>query len=114
MKKRIRILAILMAALMLSMSLSACSKATKDDVVGTWAGAWKYEGKTIGVGFVLKSNGQYTKSVLTNGKVTSTTTGTWELDGNKVILHNKDKSMTEYKYKGGKLYNADHEFTKSK
>ena len=114
MKKTFRILAVLMVALTLALSLSACKKATKEDVVGTWAGAWMSEGKRIGVGFVLKADGQYTKSVLTNGKVTSTTTGKWELKGNEVILHNKDKSTTHYEYKNGKLYNAGHELTRSK
>ena len=81
--------------LALCLSLVACS-VSKEDVVGTWTGSWTYNGNSYVEAIVLSEN------------------GTYEISGRRVELHpNGEKGhTTPYEYKGGKLVNNDHEFTK--
>lgn len=112
MKRSLKTILVLLLALLMALSLTACVSGKK--LVGTWSGAWIYEGNTIACGFVLSENKSYAETTLKNGEVSSMNTGRWEVKGNKLILHHSESGITEYTYKGGKLYNNNHEFTKKK
>ena len=94
-------------------SLCACS-ITKEKAVGTWSGSYVYNGNQFTSAFVLSADGTYSQATYKNGRLSSAETGTYEVKGGKVILHeNGDMtSSTEYEYKNGKLVNNGHEFTK--
>lgn len=114
MKTRInKIIALVLAAMMCCVLLSACG-ISESDAVGTWSGTYVYDGNNFAVAFILSADGEYSKATVKNGEVSSTETGVWEIDGGKVVLH-KDGNFgvsTEYKFKGGALVNNDHEFYK--
>jgi len=99
--------------LALCLSLVACS-VSKEDVVGTWTGSWTYNGNSYVEAIVLSENGTYASAMYKNGSYYKTETGTYEISGRRVELHpNGEKGhTTPYEYKGGKLVNNDHEFTK--
>ena len=102
----------LILLVVLCLSLAACT-ASKDDLVGTWSGSWEYEGNLFVETFTLTENGTYTSTLYKNGNLNKTESGTYEIDGNTVDLHpTGEGSWTSYDYKGGKLINNDHEFTK--
>lgn len=97
----------------LCLSLVACAP-SKEKLVGTWSGSWTYNGNEFTRTFVLESDGTYTEVMYKNGEYYKTETGTYEIRGRNVDLHpNGDKNQsTPHKYRGGKLYNADHAFVK--
>lgn len=107
-----RLISIILVCI-LCLSLCACG-ISEDEAVGTWSGAYEYNGNDFATAFTLEENGDYIKITFKNGSLSSSETGTWEVKGGKVILHeggNKGVS-TEYKYKGEALVNNKHEFTK--
>ena len=100
--------------LTLCLSLCACGGISKEEAVGTWSGAYVYNGNQFARSFVLSEDGKYTEVTMKNGSLSSTETGTYEIKGGKVILHESgDESIsTVYEYKNGKPVNNDHEFSK--
>lgn len=103
----------LILALVLCLSLCACSP-SKEDLVGTWSGSWTYKDNQFEETIVLKDDGTYKSAMYKNGKHHESESGTYEINGRTVELHpNGDEGCTTpYKYKGGKLVNNDHEFFK--
>lgn len=73
-----------------------------------------YNGSSFSCAFVLSADGTYAEATYKDGSLSSTETGTYEVKGSKVILHENGNmgTSTVYKYKGGKLVNNGHEFTK--
>lgn len=95
------------------LGLCACG-ISEDEAVGTWVGSYTYEGNQFTSSFVLTDDKTYVKVTMKDGALSSTENGTYEIKGNKVILH-KDGNMgisITYKYKRGNLVNNDHKFSK--
>lgn len=116
MKTMTRSISLCLVVALLAVMLVACG-VSEEDMVGTWSGAYVYEGNNFGVGMVFNSDGTYAKVVLKNGQMSSSESGEYEVKGNKVILYDSDSltyhgSFTEYKYKNGTLENNGHYFTK--
>ena len=111
--KKMRSLMALVLIGVLCISLCACG-ISKAKAVGTWSGSYVYNGNTFSVSFVLTENGTYSKATYKNGEFYETETGTWEIKGSKVLLHENGNlgGSTPYKYKNGALVNNDHEFYK--
>lgn len=112
MKKVKSIVAVVMVCA-LCLSLCACGLSEKG-VAGTWSGEYDYNGNHFARVFVLDGNGNYTEVTQKNGEFYDSETGTYEIKGGKLLLHeNGDtNTSTPYKYKFGKLVNNDHEFVK--
>lgn len=110
---KILVAAMLICAVCLSLCACGISKA---EAVGTWSGSYVYNGNLFSRAFVLAADGTYSEATYKNGSFSDSEIGTYEVKGGKVILH-EDGNMgvaTEYKYKGGKLVNNGHEFSKTK
>lgn len=107
-----KVVSLLMLAV-LTLSLMGCTVA-KEDVVGTWAGTWEYNGNSFAKAFVLSEDNTYEAVFYKNGDFHEAETGIYEIDGRTVTLYpNGDKDMgTPYDYENGNLVNADHAFTK--
>lgn len=73
-----------------------------------------FNGSSFSCAFVLSADGTYAEATYKDGSLSSTESGTYEVKSNKVILHENGNmgTSTVYKYKGGKLVNNGHEFTK--
>lgn len=103
----------LLLALVMVLALCGCGLSS-GDLVGVWNGSWEYNGNMINEIIAFESNGHYEKAVYINGNPYSTESSTYEIKGNKLILHkNDDTGYTEYKYHNGKLTNNKHDLTKS-
>lgn len=101
---------VLLCAIVLS--LCACG-ISREEAVGTWSGTYEYNGNRFSVAIVLDENRTYAKAVYKNQSLSSSETGTYEIDGGDVVLHKYgDASMVIYEYKNGALVNNDHEFRK--
>lgn len=114
MNNRRRWLAVAMA-FVLCLGLCACAgKLTQEDVVGTWSGSYEFEGNHFFCTFDLHEDGTYQKGTTKNGFTSSAESGTYEVDGNEVILHKDGNTglATRYKYRSDKLVNNGHKFTK--
>lgn len=99
----------LLLALALCVALCACG-ISKEDVVGGWAGSYTYNGDSFSVGLVLTEDGEYSKVIYKNGSPSSSESGTYEIDGDEVVLHENGKSgtSTRYEYDDGALVNNGH------
>ena len=96
----------------LCLSLAACAL-SEDDVVGVWTCSYVYNGNDLDVAFALDEDGTYAEVINRNGVLSSTEVGTWEIDGRRVLLHpDGEPGTTPFNYKGGKLENNDHYFTR--
>lgn len=113
MKKTRSILALALVC-MLCVTLCACG-INEEEAVGTWSGTYVYNGNSFAVAFVLSADGNYSSVIYQNGSFHSSEEGTWEIDAGDVVLHENGNMgiATRYEFKGGKLVNNDHEFTKS-
>ena len=98
---------------LLCLSLCACG-ISEDKAVGTWTGSYVYNGNSFSVAFILNADGNYSYASYKNGSFNKAESGTWEIKGGKVILHENGNVgiSTKYKYKGGALVNNDHQFYK--
>ena len=111
--RKIKSLVAVVLLCVICFSLCACG-ISKKEAIGTWGGSYTYKGNKFVRTFVLGADDEYAEVTFKNGSMSSSEVGTYEVKGNKVILHkdgNKGIS-TIYKYKGGKLVNNDHEFSK--
>lgn len=107
--------ALVAALLVVSISFIMVGCVSKSKLVGTWVGEYTYEGNKFNVAIVLNSDGTFGKATVKNGMVSSSSAGTWEIKGGKLVLHNdEDKTMTEYKISldGKKITNNGHDFKK--
>lgn len=113
MKKACRIFALCLVCA-LCLALCACG-IKEEEAIGTWSGTYEYNGNDFAVSFVLSANGKYSEVIYENGSLHSMEEGTWEIDGGDVLLHEYGNMgiSTRYEYKGGKLVNNNHEFTKN-
>ncbi len=100
-------------------SLCSCGGISEKDVIGTWSGAYVYNGSQFASAFVLSEDGTYAEVTYKDGSISSTETGSWEVDDGEVVLYedgNKDFDVgvvsTRYQYKGGALVNNGHKFRK--
>lgn len=111
--KTSRILVAFLLVCAVCFSLCACG-ISREDAIGTWSGTYVYNGSTFSCAFVLSADGTYAEATYKDGSLSSTESGTYEVKSNKVILHENGNmgTSTVYKYKGGKLVNNGHEFTK--
>ena len=109
MKKVVSVLMLVVMAL----SMIGCS-VSKEEVIGTWSGSWVYNGNSYSSAFVLAEDNTYASATYKNGSFYETEVGTYEIDGGSVDLHPDGNTgiTRSYDFKGGKLYNGDHEFTK--
>ena len=84
------------------------------EVAGTYSGNYTYNGNTFSVAITLKEEGVYTKVTLKNGYNSSMEAGSFEIDGDEVILHasGSSGSSTRYTYSNGTLENNGHTFSK--
>jgi hypothetical protein len=98
----------------LSLSLCACG-ISREEAIGAWSGTYVYNGNTFSVAFVLSADGNYAKTSYKNGDFNKAETGTWEIDGGKVVLHENGNTghSVVYKYQGDALVNNDHKFYKA-
>ena len=97
-----------MVSIMLLLTLCVCFCSCGSDVdnlIGTWGGKWEFKGNMISVSIVLEENGQYSATTSKNGTFSSSKTGSWELNGEELRLHeNGDlNSSTVYYYRNGKV-----------
>ena len=99
--------------LIICISLCACG-ISKEEAIGTWSASWVYNGNNISSAFVLEVDGTFSEVTYRNGSLSSTLTGTYEIEGSKVFLYeNGNKgSFMEFKYSGGALVNAGHKYYK--
>ena len=116
-KKLTRILALCMVIALLALTLTACGP-SEEEVAGTYAGSYEYNGNTYSVGIVLNEDGRYAKVTLKNGETNSSEVGDWEVKGSKVSLYDDDATTyhgksTVYKWKDGVMENNDHYFSKT-
>lgn len=113
--KKIKSLISIILVCVLCVSLCACGGISREDAIGTWSGAYTHNGVSYSRAFALSPTGEYTEASYKNGSFNGTENGTWEIKGRKVILHPDGNTgiSVVYKYKGGKLVNAAHEFTKT-
>lgn len=110
--KKIRICLALVLICAVCISICACGL-NKEDVIGVWSCTYEFDGSEFYNEFTLSADGTYSKTVHKNGSISSNESGTWTIEGNKVCLFESENSAnTEYTYRGGKLINADHKFTK--
>lgn len=107
-----KLVSLLMVCIMV-LSMTGCSVA-KEEVVGTWTGSWVYNGNSYTEAIVLSEDNTYATAMYKNGEYYKAEVGTYEIDGRSVDLHpdGNEGTTTPYDYKGGKLVNNDHEFTK--
>ena len=106
---------LILTVLIVIFSITLCSCGNDgDNLIGTWAGTWVWEGDQISASFVLSENGQYARTVLKNGEFSSSQTGTWEFRDGELRMHNNGdiNSTSVYEYRDGKLYNGDNEHVK--
>ena len=113
MKKMKSLIAVILVCA-ICLTLCACG-IKKEDAIGTWVGSYVYNGNQFTRAFTLSADGTYAEVTYKNGEFSSTETGTYEVKGGKVILHENGNMgiSTTYKYKGGALVNNDHEFYKT-
>ena len=110
---KLKSLTAVLLACVLCFVLCACG-ISKEEAVGTWSGTYTYDGNSFAVAFVLSEEGEYGKAVYKNGSLSSSESGTWEIDGGDVVLH-EDGNVgvsTVYEFNGEALVNNDHEFYK--
>lgn len=100
-------------------SLCSCGGISKKDAIGTWSGAYVYNGSQFVTAFALSENGTYAEITYKDGSMANAETGTWEVDDGEVVLYengNKNYDIgvtsTRYQYKSGVLVNSGHEFRK--
>ena len=110
---KIRSLVAVVLVCALCFTLCACG-ISKDEAVGTWSGSYSYEGNAFSVAFVLSADGEYTKLMYKNGAYYKAESGTGEIEGGDVLLHENGNEgvSTIYKYKGDALVNNDHKYYK--
>ncbi len=115
MRTTVRNISLCLVIVLLIGILAACG-ISKDELVGSWTGTYTYNGNRFDVAIVFKSSGSYSKATMKNGTLSSTETGDWEIKGGKVILYSDAATYhgvsTTYNYKGGKLENNNHYFSK--
>ncbi|MBQ1223003.1 MAG: hypothetical protein IIX84_01825 [Oscillospiraceae bacterium] len=111
--KKVKSLVAVVMLCAICLSLCGCGIVEKS-FVGTWSGEYEYNGNHFSRAFVLDDDGNYTEVTLKNGSLHDTETGTYEVKGTKLLLHeNGDTDVsTPYKIRLGKLVNNGHEFTK--
>ena len=108
----------ILAAILMVISLVSCNSVSKEDLVGTWSGAWTYNGNVIAEGITFYSDGNYDMVMLKNDSVYKVQNGDYEIKGDKVLVYNGDSIVhhgewMEYTYKDGKLENNGHYLEKS-
>lgn len=98
------------AALLLAVLLSvAVGCGAERKVVGKWYGEYTYGGKEYEFTIQVKSDGTYVRSGKQNGRALNTEYGSWQFDGEKLILEAYDTSgKLEYNYSLGRLENGGH------
>ena len=81
---------------------------------GTWHGTYTYNGNAFETTYILNEDGTNFKETYKNGSFSSNESGTYTATEKSVMLHKDDNKSTavEFTYKGGKLVNDDHKFTK--
>lgn len=96
------------------LALCACSSVSAGDVIGIWSGAWEYNGNRINCSFELLRTGEYYDITYINGEMNPIETGTYIINGNKVILQvGGDPGYTKtYTYSRGVLKNGGHTLSK--
>lgn len=112
MKAFTRVISICLLAIMMTTILVSCGP-SMSDVAGTYTGTYTYNGSFFSVAIVLEESGSYAKATAKDGK-TTTETGTFEIDGDEVVLHKSGNSSnnTRYTYTDGQLENNGHIFKK--
>ena len=110
--KKIRFCLTLVLLCAICISLCACGL-SEEQVVGTWSSTYEFYGSNFNNSFTLSADGTYSRTVYKDGVLSPSESGTWTIEGNKVCLFKDDNSSNpEYTYKGGKLVNGGHTFTK--
>lgn len=124
MKKSIRTLSFLLAAMLLVLSFAACSNSNSDTntdtnsgIVGTYSGSYVYNNNNFDITIKLKEDGTYTDTTKQDGTVVAVEEGEYEVKDNSVFLYiptdeGPRSSWTKYAYKDGTLTNNGHVFTK--
>ncbi len=104
---------VLVLILTMVLCLASCGLEA-EEVLGTWVGAYEYEGNSFSRAFVLDADGTYAEVTYKNGALSSTEVGTFEVKGKHVRLHPDGNTgiTVEYDYKGEALVNNDHEYYK--
>ena len=112
--KKLKSIAIISLVVIICLSFAACgSKLTKQKAVGVWHGTYEYNGNDFEVTFSLEANGDFERITLKNGDLYKTTTGYYEIKGNKLEMHTDgEDGVTPYKYNGKALVNNNHNFYK--
>ena len=115
-KKTLRVLALCLVIALLALTLTACGP-SEEEVAGTYAGSYEYNGNHYAVGIVLNENGRYAKVMLKNGEMHKEEMGDWEVKGSTVHLYTDDShsyhgTVTKYAWKDGAMENNDHYFYK--
>ncbi len=113
MKKMIYVLLVVCSL----MVLCACgSNISREEAIGTWSGAYEYDGNNFAIAFELKSDGNYSEVVYKNGSFSEINTGTWEVkDGDVYTYETGGKyewDYVKYDFKGDALVNGGHKFYK--
>lgn len=111
--KKVKALVAVVMICAICLSLCACGVVEKT-FVGTWSGSYEYNGNTFAKAFVLDEDGNYTEVTMKNGSLYDTESGTYEVKGIKLLLHEDGNTgtSTPYSIRLGKLVNNGHVFTK--
>lgn len=128
MVNKIKITTFILTITMFLMTLTSCAAPTNKELAGVYGGSHIYNDNNVTVTILLDENGSYEKAVYKNEIAEPTETGTYEIDGNKVICYAiktykidegevkwteiKSKYRTVYTYSKNKLENNGYTYEK--